>query len=167
MFIHQVEPSISAPAVLTVFLEDCPTGFKFDSTDRECVCNDLLNSRGIKCKASTHSLEVPAFTWIGIINGQAAVNEYCQYCHIERYVTIEMLENSDKLCSQNRTGILCGECIAKNSWPVSMCHLFSLQLQRCPTGARIHGNRHCYGPAVVEPQLNGVHWFDKWAYILF
>ena len=113
LFLQRVGLSHSAPTILTVNLQDCPIGFKLDETTEECGCNDLLASTGIQCTASTHSLKVPAYTWIGGIDGREAINEYCQYCQKGRDVTIHKITGSQELCfSPNRTGILCGQCVA-------------------------------------------------------
>ena len=111
LFIHQETLSKYSPAILTVHLDDCPAGFEFDGGKWECVCSNFLKHRGIKCDIGTHTLEIPAFTWLGEIQGREAVHKYCQYCNPEGEVTIRSLNDSDRLCTHNRTGILCGECI--------------------------------------------------------
>ncbi len=119
LFNYQASHISLIPAVLTILLEDCPIGLYFNSNRSKCTCSDLLKSKGIKCEASTRSLEVPPLTWIGKINGREAIQTYCQYCQIDKVMSIQTLDDTDKLCrSLYRTGVLCGACISN----------FSLQL---------------------------------------
>ena len=92
---------------------ECPPGFKLDTSQRNCDCSDILTLNGIKCTSDNNifSLNVPSFTWIGYVSGAIAVQRYCRYCKVEGTKTIHDIANdSHKLCSLNRAGILCGAC---------------------------------------------------------
>ena len=108
---------------------ECPPGFKLDTSQRNCVCSDILRLNGIKCTSEDNifSLNVPPFTWIGYVSGAIAVQRYCKYCKVEGTKTIHDIANdSHKLCSLNRAGILCGACkdgysLKLGSYECSVC----------------------------------------------
>ncbi len=109
-------PMASPPALLTVSLIDCPIGFKF--VKEKCDCIELLESIKVECIFTDPSLRVPRLTWIGNLNRKVAVNQFCQHCQNEKktvHTHDNATINSDILCKENRTGILCGACASNYS----------------------------------------------------
>ena len=109
---------IYPPATLTVELQQCPNGYSLNTSKGICACNDVLKSYDIECVPETYSLRVPALTWIGKVDGVEVVQKHCQYCKrkVER---IHSVDESDKLCARNRTGIMCGRCVEGYSLQLS------------------------------------------------
>jgi hypothetical protein len=96
---------------LTVdYINQCPPGFQLDSLKEKCLCSPLLESEGVVCVDSDFSFNVPALTWIGVMNDQVAVGTSCQYCKANGVHSIKNLTVADDLCIEKRTGTLCGKC---------------------------------------------------------
>lgn len=98
---------------LTVnYINQCPPpGFQLDKNEDTCRCISLLQSRGVECIMSNYSFSVPALTWIGTWHHKVSVGSSCQYCKATGVHTIANTSNSDGLCIEKRTAILCGTCI--------------------------------------------------------
>ena len=117
-FIQYGARSLSVnPAILTIELSECPLGFHFDKAQQTCICYDSIEKAGVECKPSDHSLKVPPFTWIGVMKektkeGKERVASYnnCGYCKGEKVIH-NLHNDSDKLCTYKRRGILCGACV--------------------------------------------------------
>ena len=108
----------TAPAILTVYLEECPIVYKHPES-KECVCHDILKSHKVECIPSSKSLHIPAQTWLGELWNESesiAVQNNCIYCKTEEMdITIPI--DSNKLCISrySRTGIMCGACVSNYS----------------------------------------------------
>ena len=111
-----IEKLSTAPAILTVNLEECPIGYNL-SKSGECVCHDILKSHNVKCTPSKKLLHIPAQTWLGELWNESesiAVQNNCQYCKTKEMELIVPID-SNKLCNYNRTGIMCGACVSNYS----------------------------------------------------
>ncbi|SMN02141.1 hypothetical protein SPONN_498 [uncultured Candidatus Thioglobus sp.] len=107
---HSIASPHLPPAVVMVHLSDCPLGFMLDSNG-QCDCNVALEIYKIECLLSTHTLEIPAQTWVGEFQGSIIAQKECQYCRTEGKQTIrDIARDSSKLCTAHRTGIMCGVC---------------------------------------------------------
>lgn len=98
-------------AFLSIEIKPCPPALR--DTNGKCECIDTLQNYSIVCNSSAYEFEVPTFTWIGIVPEQAvAMHPNCILCRKEsektkfRNITLE----SDRLCIDNRIGVLCGSC---------------------------------------------------------
>ena len=107
----------TAPATLTVYLEECPNVYEEDTESGECVCHEILESHKVKCTPSNKSLHIPSQTWLGELWNESesiAVQNNCKYCKSEEMDLIIPID-SNELCLSNRTGIMCGACVSDYS----------------------------------------------------
>ena len=92
----------------------CPPGFKLDNATKQCVCEVRLQStKSVHCDIDNQAFTHDNRVWIGyqeslgiIIHSSPCPFDYCQ----EGKQVFFTLNNTDKQCSNNRTGILCSEC---------------------------------------------------------
>ena len=107
---------------VTVKIEECPLGFSFDATTKQCGCARWVESLPAitTCNIATESIDRNANStwWIGILKNTDGINKtaiYSQFCPFD-YCTrkarqLHVTENfEDHQCANNRTGILCGSC---------------------------------------------------------
>ena len=105
---------LTVPVYIEVTLLNCPPGFTLSDTGR-CDCMSALKDIGIN-NCSIHD-SIPYITrsgneWIkplynpdGILSSKYCPFEYCRYEQINLN-----LNDPDKQCALNHTGILCGAC---------------------------------------------------------
>ena len=134
--------SISNPSNITavrVILNNCPPGFKLDTSKGACGClpnfekivNHYSNEKELKCNINNVSFTRPyRYLWVGL--GSRSSIEYsvtCPfgYCNIYShhdklkfndsgsFVASSLTGDSKPLCHGSRTGDLCGKCISNYS----------------------------------------------------
>ena len=96
----------------------CPFGFQFNMSLQVCECTQLPTSAqfNVRCDTSTFKLIRQENSWIGIDTkldpgDNASIFGTCpfEFCD-SRTVELSSVEDLDKQCNLNRSGILCGEC---------------------------------------------------------
>ena len=93
----------------------CPNGFDFDNLTLICSCAQRLQRiGGIICSISDQTFHHRGQHWIGYVNTSNDLiihTLHCPfgYCHMKEEVTFT-LDDTDKQCSYNRSGLLCGSC---------------------------------------------------------
>ena len=93
----------------------CPNGFDFDNLTLICSCAQRLQRiGGIACSISDQTFHHRGQHWIGFVNTSNDLIIHtlqCPfgYCHMNEEV-IFTLDDTDKQCSYNRSGLLCGSC---------------------------------------------------------
>ena len=106
------------PALLTVHLKECPTGYELNHESGECGCKSILKKYKIECHPNNASLLIPAHTWVGKSEEESGsiivVQNDCQYCKSEE-VLLMKTRGSHFLCIANRNGVMCGACIPNYS----------------------------------------------------
>ena len=99
----------------------CPSGYSLvnQSTQCHCECYRLLSDKNVQCSLNTQEFILPQNYWIGTKQEQERTTSiklllssdcprlYCDTPNTEKYV---LLNESDKQCRHNRTGVLCGQC---------------------------------------------------------
>ena len=101
------------PLSVQVTLLDCPTGFMLSNTTLQCVCEARLQSYTDRCHINNQTItqiESDHF-WIGI--GQIEdliLHKRCPFDYCVTHSISFMLNDSDRQCNFNRSGLLCGEC---------------------------------------------------------
>ena len=102
---------------ISVDLKPCPIGFVLD-TDA-CQCDHVISREGVNCFIKNQSILRPANTWIGF-NAHSSetgvvFSEHCPhgYC-LPRDVYLSA-DDPDMQCADNRTGVLCGQCVKNYS----------------------------------------------------
>ena len=97
---------------VTIF--QCPPGFKLSGNELLCKCAQRLAKYTDTCRIEDGKIERTNEFWVGYIQDNTSdgliLHPHCpfDYCTSnELYIAIN---DSDKQCSNNRTGLLCGKC---------------------------------------------------------
>ena len=105
-------PRLGDPLIVIVKLRECPAGFAISESKNACVCVERLLKYTSSCNITDATIERSGNFWVGYSNSSTGLilHPHCpfDYCTTE---TIRFtLEDSDKQCRYNRTGLLCGAC---------------------------------------------------------
>ena len=99
---------------LYVNITSCPTGFMQRSEDIEhgCDCINFLRERNVICRISDLTFELTPPLWIGYDNTSQFIfsHDSCPFDYCNTTIRVFMLNDTDKLCQFQRSGILCGSC---------------------------------------------------------
>ena len=99
------------PAVVNVTILNCPPGFELSYDLSTCQCEPHLEAYGIGCDIDTQKFTWPAPMWIGYYKEQqVAVHTNCPFHYCKPEDNDLTLDNQDKQCAYNHSGVLCGEC---------------------------------------------------------
>ena len=101
----------SFPTVIEVELLPCKIGFVLMSNSSMCDCSPFLASYGIVCDASDDTVTINANNWIGVYNDTLpALASFCPLDYCKSTINKLSLSMPGDLCSERRTGIICGHC---------------------------------------------------------
>ena len=128
---------LTTPIYVTITLKpDCPPGFGLRTVDTNCDCqeplygchcNKIMEGKQIQCSIENGRglLNISQKVWIGIVKKRTPPNteneteplnniyfyDNCpfDYCSVKNY-SIDLENNPDEQCAENRHGILCGAC---------------------------------------------------------
>ena len=103
-YIDQSPPQI--PITIMVHILPCPAGFMF--SEETCVCAESISDYA-ECDIQNQTITRRNSSWISPTNIYIMIFDRCpfDYCNIEEFYA----SNPDGQCDQNRSGILCGDCI--------------------------------------------------------
>jgi len=100
--------------VLNISLEflDCPPGFALNPSEGICECEPRLQMYTNRCNITERTLERSGDFWVGYDKNfqRLVLHPHCpfDYC-ISANISLT-LNDTDKLCKNSRSGLLCGEC---------------------------------------------------------
>ena len=106
---------------VSVDLKACPTGFILNNG--ACKCNHVLIREGVHCFINNQSILRPANTWIGFstcldnssFETGVVFGEYCPHGYCLPHDVYLSADDPDIQCADNRTGVLCGQCVKNYS----------------------------------------------------
>ena len=105
---------------ISVDLKPCPIGFVLDND--ACKCDKVLGREGINCFINNQSILRPANTWIGFNahldnSSETGVvfSEHCPHGYCLSHDVYLSGDDPDIQCADNRTGVLCGQCVKNYS----------------------------------------------------
>ena len=109
-YVHHV------PATITIKYLKCPFGFTMYTTKISCQC--LVTNFAVEhCNIVNQIITKSTTAWIGKIDNQThfASSKHCPLDYCDPNVNFlhslsDSLDDQDKQCRYNRTGILCGSC---------------------------------------------------------
>ena len=91
---------------------DCPPGFSLNPSEGTCECEPRLQEYTTRCNITERALERSGVFWVGYDNksGGIILHSHCpfDYC-ISAHINVT-LDDTDKQCESNRSGLVCGEC---------------------------------------------------------
>ena len=103
--------------------KDCPLGFALHKIDRNYVCQTSISPLGLSCNLEAIKICRNRQQWVGVAHEHiditssyeppgVIVHQYCpfDYCRSDNDSLLIRLEDQNKLCAFNRSGILCGSC---------------------------------------------------------
>ena len=94
---------------------DCPPGFQLSQTQPAiCICTDRLQQFTNTCRVDDQTVlrEHKAQFWVGYDNHSRGVilHPHCPFDYCTSEETHMAVDDSDKQCNYNRSGLLCGRC---------------------------------------------------------
>ena len=109
-----------------VVINLCPTGFEI--VNRECQCDQRLKvlfKTALKCDVESETI-VTDQGWISYGDHYLKASIVCPLSYCIPETKSISLQNADKQCNHNRSGVLCGQCISNysvilGSWQCSDC----------------------------------------------
>ena len=117
-----VDNTVLHPLNVLAHILSCPLGFSIQSTSPTCDCIPQLSQLGVTCNIQDQTFGHTGNVWIGMYNDSSSNNfdafyiliysSSCpfDYCNLGYNVRM-VIEDADKQCSSNRSGILCGGCL--------------------------------------------------------
>ena len=114
---REQRPSQSLGNALRLYINitACPIlGFVQRNEDIElgCDCIEFLRDRGVICRISDLTFELTPPLWIGYENNSQLIFSHnsCPFDYCNSSTRVFMINDTDKLCQFQRSGILCGSC---------------------------------------------------------
>ena len=103
------EPLVSI--IQKVKILPCPLGFDILRDSKKCGCSSFLQRLkiNITCNIDNGTILLPPLAWFGMVdNSTEAFSPECppKFCRSRIY----SITSPDSLCSDNRRGIMCGQC---------------------------------------------------------
>ena len=102
---------------ISVDLKPCPTGFVLDNDT--CKCDHVISRENIHCFINNQSILRPANTWMGFLDISnktgVVVSEHCPHGYCLPHDVYLSADDPDIQCADNRTGVLCGQCVKNYS----------------------------------------------------
>ena len=95
---------------LTVTILDCPLGFELNKESQICDCLPNLANQVVTCNILDQTIHRSRSMWIGNFSEEIVVHHNCPFDYCDQTLTDFSLDNQDKQCDLNRTGVLCGAC---------------------------------------------------------
>ena len=114
--------NLIVPVYVDVQLKDCPSGFEL--VQKRCDCAGELKEYVFNCSIDTMKIQSKPFVWLGVKNNLRDPSEdnstylthnHCPFDYCKTGSQEFSLENPDAQCNQNRSGVLCGECVDGSS----------------------------------------------------
>ena len=107
-------PTVSNTLRIPVNILQCPSGFQLSDTDPICICTERLQQFTNSCLVDNRTIHRKQYAqfWVCYNNKSEGVilHPHCpfDYCISEEiYLAVD---DSDKQCKYNRSGLLCGRC---------------------------------------------------------
>ena len=109
-------PTQTNSLTVTVIIKSCPPGFQLSMNEPTCICAERLQKFTNTCSVDRttvlrmHNAEF----WVGYISGNKSrgliLHPNCPFDHCISEETYLAVDDSDKQCNYNRSGLLCGRC---------------------------------------------------------
>ena len=96
---------------------DCPHGFSLNPSEGICECEPRLQKYTTRCNITERTLERSGEFWVGYDNHSEGLilHPHCPFDYCISGLINVTLNDTDKQCDNNRSGLLCGQCKASFS----------------------------------------------------
>ena len=119
-------PTLSNTLRIVVNILKCPSGFQLSDTEPICICTKRLQRFTNFCQVDNrtiHRMQHAQF-WVGYDNKSEGViiHPHCPFDYCTSEETHLAVDDSDKQCNYNRSGLLCGRCSDNLSLVIGSSH---------------------------------------------
>ena len=113
------DPSVvdyEIPLLITLSLKECPVGFQLSQESQSCICHSKLRKNNIGCNINDQTVYRQQSHWLGadyndVLNEHdVVIYKYCPFDYCQPESMNLSLDNQDEQCSNQRSGVLCGQC---------------------------------------------------------
>ena len=117
-------PTQSNTLTVTVNIENCPPGFQLSMNEPICICAERLQQFTNTCLVDNTTVlrEHNAEFWVGYDSDNESrgliLHPNCPFDYCTSKETYLAVDDSDKQCNYNRSGLLCGRCSENLSLPL-------------------------------------------------
>ena len=110
VYFHLTATDFSPIQSVSVDLKACPAGF--DLKNGSCKCNSVFSREDIRCFINNQSILRPANSWIGFKDSfNMMFSKHCPHGYCLAHDVYLSSDDPDIQCADNRTGVLCGQCL--------------------------------------------------------
>ena len=109
-------PTQTNTLTITVNIENCPPGFQLSMNEPICICAERLQQFTNTCSVDSTTVlrEHNAEFWVGYDSDNESrgliLHPNCPFDYCTSEETYLAVDDSDKQCNYNRSGLLCGRC---------------------------------------------------------
>ena len=99
--------------ILTIHFEvaPCPPGFVLSDTQPTCICTQRLRPFTNDCQINYRTIKRDSEFWMGYTDDKGLIlHSHCPFDYCLSNTMYLAVDDSDKQCSNNRSGLLCGQC---------------------------------------------------------
>ena len=121
-------PSQTNTLTVTVNIQNCPPGFQLSTSEPICICADRLQRFTNTCLVDSTTVlrEHNAEFWVGYDSDSESrgliLHPNCPFDYCTSEETYLAVDDSDKQCNYNRSGLLCGRCSENLSIALGSSH---------------------------------------------
>ena len=114
--------------ILIVYLKilQCPPGFELSEALQACQCDQRLKKLTDECQIDDKTIKRDGELWIGYMDDGISkgliLHSHCPFDYCSSNTMHMAVDDSDKQCSNNRSGLLCGKCTQKFSVALGSSH---------------------------------------------
>ena len=114
-------PTNVITVLVTIF--ECPPGFELSGYEPLCKCAQRLERYTNTCRIADRKIERTTEFWVGYapdnMSDGLILHLHCPFDYCTSDEMYMAIDDSDKQCSNNRTGLLCGKCTQNFSLALS------------------------------------------------
>ena len=101
----------------------CPPGFELSNIQPTCICTQRLRKFTNNCRINDRTIRRDSEFWMGYTDDKGLIlHPHCPFDYCSPNTIYLAVDNSDKQCSNNRSGLLCGQCSQTFSLALGSSH---------------------------------------------
>ena len=113
--------TLEVPLLISLSLKICPAGFQLSQETQSCICHNKLRKNNIGCNINDQTVYRQQSHWLGAVyndsqnESDVIIYKYCPFDFCKPENMNLRLDNQDEQCSNQRSGVLCGQCLGNLS----------------------------------------------------